>query len=193
MSAMDEEQAVYAASATVENTAVVESTNTVLDNTIEVVTMDLDSTKEGVHVDLDSTVEVVKLEVAAHLMEEVAAEPLVVLPSKRQKRKHEEVIIQSQVSNPDHNDYIRKDKRPRLPSDSAVVPSSPTTSYVQRRHKNNIASKRSRETRKQKFSDMDRRADELEKQNIELQERSDKLEILAKKMKDILVQRMSKA
>lgn len=169
VAAMDKEQAVFA-------TTAVDST-----------TVDLDSTLEA---SLEVVSQEVEVEMEGVVME--AAEPVVVMPSR--KRKQQEVVS-SIPTNTDHDDYILKDKRARLPSDSAVVPNSPTKieKYVQRRQKNNVASKRSRETRKQKFTDMEDRANELEAHNQELSLKAEQLEKLAKKMKDILVQRLAKA
>lgn len=60
-----------------------------------------------------------------------------------------------------------------------------------RRIKNNIASKRSREQRKQKFVDMDNEAEELEKANDALRNKIVELEKRAKEMKELLVAKMS--
>ncbi|GFO30094.1 transcription factor protein [Plakobranchus ocellatus] len=60
-----------------------------------------------------------------------------------------------------------------------------------RRHKNNIASKRSREQRKQKFSDLDREAEELVTANEALRQKIVELEKMAKEMKAALVAKMS--
>ena len=61
------------------------------------------------------------------------------------------------------------------------------------RRKNNIASRRSRETRKQKFLTMDRQADELEEKNRVLRQRVAELERLTKIMKDALVAQLANA
>lgn len=60
-----------------------------------------------------------------------------------------------------------------------------------RREKNNIASKRSREVRKQKFVDMEAEAERLVLENARLEKRVVELERLAKQMKDILVAKMA--
>lgn len=60
-----------------------------------------------------------------------------------------------------------------------------------RRQKNNIASKRSREQRKQKFSDLDREAEELVVKNEALRKKIAELEKVAKEMKALLVAKMS--
>lgn len=67
------------------------------------------------------------------------------------------------------------------------------TKYLERRRKNNIASKRSRETRKTKFLSMDEQAEELEKSNLELRQRIEQLESLTKRMKEALVAKLSAA
>nr|KAG5687936.1 hypothetical protein BaRGS_021644 [Batillaria attramentaria] len=63
--------------------------------------------------------------------------------------------------------------------------------YRNRREKNNIASKRSRDTRKRKFADMEAEADRLQTENARLETRIVELERLAKQMKEILVAKMA--
>jgi len=107
---------------------------------------------------------------------------------KSMKRKVSSVSI-----NPDHNDYTCK--RLRLPSTDDELPETSTDhkgrKYIARRQKNNVASKRSRETRKQKYVDMEQKSLELEKENKELEIKVKEMELLTKKMKDILVKRLS--
>lgn len=107
---------------------------------------------------------------------------------------------------PDHSGYtVNETKRARVSSstttsdiypdsDMEVEPEAPPHSkqnkYKERRRKNNIASRRSRETRKQKFSGMEGKAMELEASNAALRVRVTELEALAKEMKEILIQRM---
>ncbi len=62
-----------------------------------------------------------------------------------------------------------------------------------RRRKNNIASRRSRETRKQKFVGMEKQAEELEAKNAALRVKVAELERLTKIMKDALVQQLAGA
>lgn len=114
------------------------------------------------------------------------------------------------ISTTDHCDYTLK--RPRLSTTSSEVSDSDTESIassvssisvstpltaaerkVHRRIKNNVASRRSRETRKQKFSAMEEEAMELEKKNKELSQKVIELETMAKQMKAILVQRLAKS
>lgn len=103
----------------------------------------------------------------------------------------------------DHCDYTKK--RPRLSTvssdisdcESTVSCTSSSISYtaaekkVQRRMKNNIASRRSRQTRKNKFIAMEEEAFELEQKNKELALKVKELEDLTAKMKAVLVQRLS--
>ncbi len=115
----------------------------------------------------------------------------------------------AELVNPDHNDYTVKSKRARI-SSSATVSSmdeecleegsssscqskSKEDRYRHRRDKNNVASRRSREARKQKFANMESQAVELEKANQSLREKIQELEALTKHMKDTLVQRLAKA
>jgi len=65
--------------------------------------------------------------------------------------------------------------------------------YLERRKKNNIASKRSREIRKNKFVEMDEHSARLERSNAELKARIEQLESLTKKMKEALVAKLSTA
>jgi len=65
--------------------------------------------------------------------------------------------------------------------------------YLERRKKNNIASKRSREIRKNKFQEMDGETAQLEEANEELKKRIELLESLTKRMKDALVAKLSAA
>lgn len=67
-----------------------------------------------------------------------------------------------------------------------------TTKYMERRKKNNIASKRSRETRKNRFLEMEVQANELESENDKLRDRITKLEKLTQQMKEVLVKRLTK-
>ena len=128
----------------------------------------------------------------------------------------EEMQTEEPTVNPDHNDYTRKSapvrplKRARTAtvtseSDAESVVSSTSTAfgvvptmskdqkYLERRRKNNIASRRSRETRKQKFASMDKQAEELETKNAELRVKVAELEKLTKLMKDTLIQQLAKA
>jgi len=63
--------------------------------------------------------------------------------------------------------------------------------YLERRKKNNMASKRSREIRKNKFLGMDEEAMKLERSNEELKKRIEQLESLTKRMKEALVARLA--
>ena len=103
-------------------------------------------------------------------------------------------------SNPDHNDYILKRKKFKESAPSAAVattvdstskPITKAEKYMERRRKNNVASKRSRETRKQKFTDMELQAAQLEKDNEVLRAKVEMLEKMAKEMKESLVQKLA--
>ena len=106
--------------------------------------------------------------------------------------------VESYPVNPDHDAYTTKVKRARYSSSEAdeQEPESSdtkvTSKYVERRRKNNIASRRSRETRKQKFVQMEQQAVELELANVKLEQQVTELENLTKLMKNILVQKLSK-
>lgn len=63
--------------------------------------------------------------------------------------------------------------------------------YRERRDKNNQASRRSRQIRKQKYVDMDKEAQVLEVKNEELREKIVELEALAKTMKAMLIKKMT--
>lgn len=114
-------------------------------------------------------------------------------------------------------DHDYSSKRPRMSAPAATEMSSvqeisltpppapsptPSTSFTfaepvednkvrHRREKNNIASKRSREIRKQKFVGMESEADRLIVENEHLEKRVAQLEKLAKKMREILVAKMA--
>ncbi|KAK7466811.1 hypothetical protein BaRGS_00037078 [Batillaria attramentaria] len=78
-----------------------------------------------------------------------------------------------------------------LPSTSQTTSAPLKDKYRNRREKNNIASKRSRDTRKRKFADMEAEADRLQTENARLETRIVELERLAKQMKEILVAKMA--
>ena len=105
----------------------------------------------------------------------------------------------SSYGEPDHN-YSTIKKRKRKISEISdcsetiyTGDDNKLTKYLERRRKNNIASKRSRETRKSKFLSMDEQADELERSNTELRQRIEQLESLTKRMKEALVAKLSAA
>ena len=149
-------------------------------------------------------------------IEDVLVAPATVKRSASEAFEEEEAQTEELAVNPDHNDYTRKSapvrplKRARTAtvtseSDAESVVSSTSTAfgvvptmgkdhkYLERRRKNNIASRRSRETRKQKFASMDKQAEELEARNAELRVKVAELEKLTKLMKDTLIQQLAKA
>jgi len=119
-----------------------------------------------------------------------------------------DVGLTPHVPNPDHSDYTTKNKRRKTSHASSLADAaadvamttddtqpcagtSKDQKYLERRRKNNIASKRSRETRKQKHSSLQDQANLLEKQNEALRLKVDQLEKLAKEMKDTLIQKLA--
>ena len=101
--------------------------------------------------------------------------------------------------NPDHDDYVAKKKPRRAAAGKAEVVKKGAAAgakderYRERRIKNNIASKRSRETRKMKYTAMEQKAIDLEASNEELEQRVEELEALTKRMKEVLVKRLSQS
>jgi len=132
-------------------------------------------------------------------------------PVSTSSRKRPALVLKEEYSAPaspiDHCDYTRK--RPRLSTVSSDLSESDTESVVSlsssrtnvtaverktiRRIKNNVASRRSRETRKQKFQLMEEEAQDLERRNKELSQKVIELESLAKQMKAVLVKRLANA
>jgi len=117
-------------------------------------------------------------------------------------------VTEEFVVNTDHDAYTCNAKQSRLASTTSRLSSTsseldssftsePSTSkdsqkYHERRRKNNIASRRSRQTRKQKFACMEGKAEELEAMNARLEQQAVELESLTKLMKQILVEKLSK-
>lgn len=88
-------------------------------------------------------------------------------------------------------DTTKKSKSTQSASKPAVQKTTPDQKYRERRIKNNIASRRSREIRKMKFSEMDEEANRLEVVNAELRVRIEEMEKVAKEMKALLVQKLA--
>lgn len=124
------------------------------------------------------------------------------------KRPFDEDVLDDDVLTsstlPDHNYYSMHRKKQRVDDISAFQKTltsekqpeqQPQTvknsKYFERRKKNNIASKRSRETRKNRFTDMEVQANQLEEENEKLRKRIEKLEELTQQMKEVLVKRLS--
>ena len=107
----------------------------------------------------------------------------------KKRAASEAFSVASDSSNTDHDDYTTKVKKPLVVAE--VKPeASDKDKYNRRRVKNNVASKQSRLSRKQKYVDMDGEALRLEAENEELRRRAEKLEELAKEMKRILIEKM---
>ncbi|ESO90172.1 hypothetical protein LOTGIDRAFT_233964 [Lottia gigantea] len=115
------------------------------------------------------------------------------------KRTWEEIVdFVEEKPNPTSPDHDYSTKRPRLTSslETESPNNQPSTStrvdkYKVRREKNNIASKRSREIRKNKFSEMEEKAQKFEVENEAMRDRIIVLEALAKEMKATLVARLA--
>lgn len=109
---------------------------------------------------------------------------------------------------PDHNYSSPAQKRQKIddgpiPNDNSATDSSvgdeddqqpvvtKSVKYMERRKKNNVASKRSREIRKTRFQEMEVQANQLEEENEKLRQRIEKLEKFTQQMKDVLVNKLS--
>ena len=130
----------------------------------------------------------------ASLMEtEVKLDMNVSIVKKTNKRKADVTPAAS-----DHSGYATKKARVESlvvidkPESDTTVTHTKEEKYRERRRKNNLASKRSRETRKLKFGDMECTARQLEVENDALRTKVEELEMLTKKMKDILVQKLAR-
>jgi len=102
----------------------------------------------------------------------------------------------------DHNYHVPSKKKTApgdwtdLADDCAVVNQAGNVDdkymrYLERRRKNNAASKRSRETKKNRMVEMEQQAIHIEKENERLRERLVELDRLTKLMKSLLVQKVS--
>lgn len=97
----------------------------------------------------------------------------------------------------DHDYMVKKRRLDPIPStssstDSSLMPvESRTNKYRERRDKNNVASRRSREIRKEKFVHMEKEAEELEIRNEHLRKKIEELEKLAAVMKADLIKKMT--
>ena len=87
------------------------------------------------------------------------------------------------VATVDHESYIAKEVK--------VVPKAKSEKYREKRNKNNIASKRSREIRKTKFVKMKEQGDELEFANVQLRGKVSELEKEIAKIKSLLVKQLT--
>lgn len=129
----------------------------------------------------------------------------VTLETAGQKRKFADVeyVLVDPVSAGLDHDYTSKRARiekqevivdPFDQEPSSLVPKSQRTAaekYRDRRIKNNIASQRSREIRKMKFSQMETEADRLVGENQRLRDKIELLENLAKEMKASLISKIA--
>lgn len=123
------------------------------------------------------------------------------VPSSSSIRRAEKRAMVSS-STVDHDAYtLKAAKRARVEEEEdsddsdevTTTTKTKTERYYERRVKNNIASRRSRETRKQKFLNMEDEAERLEAHNRELEAKVLELEALANTMKAMLVKRLAKS
>lgn len=98
-------------------------------------------------------------------------------------------IVKSSVKRKQSETMMNYDECSNDAADDTVVVKR--SKYLERRKKNNIASKRSRETRKNKFVEMDEQSLQLEQANEALRARIEELEGLTKRMKEALVAKLS--
>lgn len=99
--------------------------------------------------------------------------------------------VASEALTSDH-DYVKvkADKEEEEEEEEVIKKRPSANKYRERRVKNNIASKRSREIRKQKHNVLEDQAEHLVKENARLQEQIVQLEALTKEMKATLIQKM---
>ncbi|XP_060075566.1 uncharacterized protein LOC132555232 [Ylistrum balloti] len=129
---------------------------------------------------------------------EVVEEPV---QTSSLKRKRDVVCEETEPFSAsfDH-DYVSK--KPRTSTSSAMEDEvfdfekpttkiAPAEKYRERRVKNNIASRRSREIRKQKYVNMEEEAERLVAENAKLRERITEMEQLAKEMKATLISKLA--
>jgi len=150
--------------------------------------------------------ELISLEKVLALHQDWSESPLTELPSQDSRKRSYSMIlgeVRAFSPIPDHN-YSFNQKRQKFDesttsescsgTEAERMPRSAvkTTKYLERRKKNNIASKRSRETRKNRFLEMEVQANELEGENDKLRDRIEKLEKLTQQMKEVLVKRLTK-
>jgi len=151
--------------------------------------------------------ELISLDQVLALHQDWTESPLTELPSQdNRKRSHNMILgeVRSFSPIPDHNYSFVNQKRQKFDESTTSESCSgteaeqlprgavKTTKYLERRKKNNIASKRSRETRKNRFLEMEVQANELESENDKLRDRIEKLEKLTQQMKEVLVKRLTK-
>jgi len=160
---------------------------------------DLDSSFNEVFTDLSTLIEQngpdIALDVPTELVEDT--QPQTSPSAKGRKRKTPTASPQLA----DHSSYATK--RPKVETvaltptnsesedTSTAPPSIKKDNYRKRRDKNNAASKVSRETRKRKYADMENQADQLEKENADLQAKVTELENLTQMMKNALIQKLA--
>lgn len=119
------------------------------------------------------------------------------LPIKRAATESVSSAPGSSLQNADHNYHVPSKKK--CTGETTALPEFPDECgddikhirYLERRRKNNAASKRSRETKKTKMVGMEEQAVVLESENNSLRERIVELERLSALMKSLLVKKVS--
>jgi len=117
------------------------------------------------------------------------------------KRTASEAFPENATASADHNYYVSSKKKydgvmtdhaeEHAVVDEVCEVDGKYMRYLERRRKNNAASKRSRETKKNRMAELEVQAVNIEKENEDLRVRLAELERLAKLMKSMLVQKVS--
>jgi len=162
---------------------------------------DLDSSFNEVFTDLTTLVKEDNLDAETFDSVEATVLPLEApavsssdtVAKKPKKRRASSVMVASTLLS-DHSSYATKKPRVDMPceeNDDVVEVCNSEEKYRKRRQKNNVASKKSRYNRKQKFIQMEEQANQLESENQILREKVAELEKLTKEMKDTLVKKLA--
>jgi len=88
-----------------------------------------------------------------------------------------------------HGEVVRSTNKTAVGDDTLDI--EKLRKYMERRKKNNLASKRSREIRKSKLLEIDTETVKLEKCNKELREHLEQLENLTEKLKEALLKKLA--
>lgn len=130
----------------------------------------------------------------------VSVEEVIKLTESQPKPIRKRRRFSSAVTASIDHDYTIKKAKPSDDSDTDTEASmpppvlekvSPQEKYIEKRNKNNVASKISRASRRQKYKDMEVEAKILKVENEHMAKRIVEMENLAKVMKDMLVKKMA--
>lgn len=125
---------------------------------------------------------------------------------KSLKREHDDVVameIEPFSASIDHDYVSKKPRTSTIATDeeeesddvfvfeAPCVKIAPVQKYRERRVKNNIASRRSREIRKQKYVSMEGEAERLTVENEKLREQIAEMEQMAQEMKATLISKLA--